>query len=321
MTDLKTLITESARKFGADLVGFASIDRFTDIPSMQHPASIYPDCKTVIGLGFRVLRGSLRGVEEGTTYYQYTTMGIELLEENYMPRSMMRLCGVIEDAGFTAAPQKRYQLIRSDADATNPEMNYKKIYHNVNMPQLDFAKTAVVCGLGEMGCSGQVLTDDFGPFQRFCFILTDAEIESSPLIPKHLCDNCGECAKACPGKAMEPSDEGFTTDSWQCAAYLAGANASKNPFLAPDALSGLADRMAILRGEKKLTPDEAKEVMNALHFYPPMKHAYATNVCGRACDRACYDHLEKTGKLARKFANPFRRGEDWVLPLDEFDRK
>ena len=34
---------------------------------------ILPGTKTVIGLAFRVLRGIYRGIEEGSTYYQYTT--------------------------------------------------------------------------------------------------------------------------------------------------------------------------------------------------------------------------------------------------------
>ena len=44
--------------------------------------------------------------------------------------------------------------------------------------QLDFEACAVLCGLGERGLSGTLLTDDFGPFQRYVFVLTDAEIEA-----------------------------------------------------------------------------------------------------------------------------------------------
>ena len=49
MNDLKKLIVESARKFGADLVGFASVSRFDGVDKSQHPFSIFPECKTVIG--------------------------------------------------------------------------------------------------------------------------------------------------------------------------------------------------------------------------------------------------------------------------------
>lgn len=318
MKTLKDLIREKGLALGADMVGFSSMDRFDQAD--VKPTDILPTCKTVIGLGFRVLRGSLRGIEEGTVYYQYTTMGIELLEETYMPSTTMRLCGCMEDKGFLAAPQKKYQMILADQDGTYPEINYKRIYRGVDMPQLDFQAAAVACGLGEMGASGQVLTKKFGPFQRFCFILTDAELEADPLVTPQLCDQCGKCMAACPGKAMtDNGNRGYQTDSWQCAAYLAGANATKNPFLAPNALSEIADRMAILRGEKHLSPEESRKVMDALHFYPPMKHAYATNVCGRACDRACYVHLEERGLLDLKFRQKFRDNVEWTLDIDAFD--
>lgn len=309
MSELKQKIMEQAKKLGADMVGFASLERFA--PEYM-PKKILPAAKSVIGLGFRVLRGSLRGVEEGTTYYQYTTMGIELLEEIYMPQVMMRLSGVIEDAGYIAVPQKNHQMILQDAEKTNPEMNYHRVWRGINMPQLDFTKAAYACGLGEIGASGQLLTDEFGPFQRVCFIITDAELEEDPLISRHLCDACGKCKEACPGQALQ-GEKDYQLDTWQCAAYLRGGNIEKNPFLAPDFLTGHPDREALLHGKKQLTMNEAKAYMAELNFYPPMKHAYATNVCGRACDRACYIHLEEKGVLKRKFANKFRDGEDWKL--------
>ena len=46
-----------------------------------------------------------------------------------------------------------------------------------------------------------LLTDEFGPMVRYCFILTDAELEASEVKTPHLCDKCGKCVKGCPGKA------------------------------------------------------------------------------------------------------------------------
>ena len=76
---MRKQIINLAKKCDADVVGFAPSERF----DKNDPVfKIFPGVKTVIGLGFRVLRGSMRGVEEGTTYYQYTTMGVENLEDN-----------------------------------------------------------------------------------------------------------------------------------------------------------------------------------------------------------------------------------------------
>ena len=47
---------------------------------------------------------------------------------------------------------------------------------------MDFEKCAVACGLGELGFSGSILTDEFGPNQRWGFILTDAELPEDPAL-------------------------------------------------------------------------------------------------------------------------------------------
>ena len=38
-------------------------------------------------------------------------------------------------------------------------------------------------------------------------------------------------------------------------------------------------------------------------------------ICGNACDRACYIHLEEKGILNKKFANKFRKRDEWVLEV------
>ncbi|MEM1562698.1 MAG: (4Fe-4S)-binding protein, partial [Candidatus Bathyarchaeia archaeon] len=54
-----------ARKLGADLVGVAPIERFKDVPAHMHPASILPEAKSIIVVGRQIVRGALRGIEEG----------------------------------------------------------------------------------------------------------------------------------------------------------------------------------------------------------------------------------------------------------------
>ena len=66
---MRDRIVELCKKWGADLVGFAPVSRF---PEDSATRMLMPEAKTVIGLGFRVLRGAYRGVEEGSTYYQYS---------------------------------------------------------------------------------------------------------------------------------------------------------------------------------------------------------------------------------------------------------
>ena len=144
---MKNKIIELAKKYDADIVGFAPADRFSKDDAIF---KIFPNVKTVVGLGFRVLRGIYRGVEEGTTYYQYTTMGVENLEETVMPLALINVSNFIEDEGYEAIPQRRNQLIMNEEGKTNPEMDYTDIVRGIKAEnQIDFLDCAVKCGLGE----------------------------------------------------------------------------------------------------------------------------------------------------------------------------
>lgn len=311
---MRNKIIEIAKKYDADIVGFAPASRFEkDNPIFK----IFPETKTVIGLGFRVLRGIYRGIEEGTTYYQYTTMGVENLEETVMPLTLINVSNFIEEEGFEAIPQRINPLILNDEGTTNPEVDYTDIYHGVKAEnQLDFVDCAVQCGLGERSKINSILTPEYGPFIRYCFILTDAELDETPLVKANLCDGCNECIKACPGKAIAQDGE---TDSWRCAVYYNGANGSKNPFMPPDAFPNFENRMDIINGTAEFNAEEAKEILDSIYFYPPAKHFYRTSICGRACDRACYIHLEEKGVLTKGFNKKFRSKEDWKLSTKQFE--
>ena len=310
---MKNKIVELAKANGADIVGFASASRFNkDNPIFK----IMPQTKTVIGLAFRVLRGVYRGVEEGTTYYQYSTMAVENMEETVMPMASLKVAMLLEEEGYIALPQRRHQQIMAEENSTNPEVAYDAIYRGVNAEsQLDFLDTAIKCGLGERSFHNVLLTDAFGPMVRYCFVLTDAELEGTPLCEPHICNGCGKCKEACPGKAI---GEDGTVDPWQCAVYYNGANGTKNPFMQPDAYPEFDNRLEIIAGEAKVTPETARQILDKTIFYPPAQHSYTCSICGRACDVACYIHLEEKGMLTKKFHTPFRKRPEWKFSINDF---
>lgn len=313
MKDMKDRIIATARANGADIVGFAPADRFDKEDAIFR---ILPQTKTVIGLAFRVLRGIYRGIEEGSTYYQYTTMAVENMEETIMPMAQLKVAVMIENEGFLALPQRRHQQIMAEENSTNPEVAYDAVYRNRKAEiQMDFLDAAQKCGLGEKGFHNALLTDEFGPMVRYCFILTDAEIEGSDMVIPHLCDNCGACKKGCPGRAIA---EDGSVDPWQCAVYYNGANGTRNPFMPPDAFEGMDNRLEIIAGEAKVTPETARKILDKIYFYPPAQHAYQCSICGRACDVECYVHLEEKGVLTKKFKTPFRKREPWLFSAEDF---
>jgi len=76
-------------------------------------------------------------------------------------------------------------------------------------------------------------------------------------------------------------------------------------------------RREIMEGTASLSQKEAKEVMARTYFYPPIKQGYVSSICGKACDRACYIHLEEKGVLIRQFTTHFRKRPEWELDILE----
>jgi len=316
-------IKETARQFGADLVGIGSMDRFDGTAPENDPRFIAPQAKSIIGLGFRILRGSLRGIKEGTHYFQYPEVSVSSLDERFIPDVLRRTACWLEDRGYEGVVQRSVPDRRPDGDmGTNPERPYLHKLKAVPMASgkpapdvlINWLQAAYVCGLGEIGWGGFFLTPEFGPLQRFAFILTDAPLSPDPLYAgASLCDRCGKCIRACPGRAIVPEKErvltfaghsisSATLDEWQCAAYYAGAHLPSNPFLRSDAFDHEPEGADIASGRKRLTAGEAERILQIVtSAYGAVNFRYSACICGRACYRACLDHLEEHGRLKNSF--------------------
>ena len=328
-----TIIKEKAKLFGADLVGIASVERFAGTVPSEDPRHIAPAARSIIGLGFRVLRGSMRGIESGTEFFQYPAMGIRNIDCNIAPHVLRRVACFLEDAGFEGATLMAETDRRHvDNPGINPEgdntLKYSAIPVAPGKPapdvQIDFEQAAFLCGLGEIGMGGFFLTPEFGSLQRFAFILTDAELEPDSIASSSLCDQCGKCVEACPGKAIikeiTERDWGglkvpsWTLDEWQCSAYYSGCNSELNPFLPQDALSSLPYAEQLAQGEKRLTPKEAQEVREIVKsYYGGVGFNVAACICGKACQKECFIHLSENNVLEKQFKNPFRTAEQWRI--------
>ena len=233
----------------------------------------------------------------GSQYYTYTTMGVKYIDEEMAEIFLLKMGAMIENEGYDACLQKSVPNLRVKGDkTTNPEVmdTYELIHADpveAGKPApdviIDFGKAAKACGIGEMGLSGKIVNKEYGPFMRYCFIITDAPIETDEPLSETVCDKCGECVKACPGNAI--SNDGL--DTWQCAVYYKGAHKS-NPFITEDFLKGDPEREKILNGEKHFDSESAREIFKKMDFLPNTQWGYAPCLCGKKCDVACYRHLK-----------------------------
>ena len=86
----------------------------------------------------------------------------------------------------------------------------------------------------------------------------------------------------------------------------------------PDAFPDFENRLEIIAGEAQVTPETARKILDKIYFYPPAHHSYPCSICGRACDVACYVHLEEKGVLTKKHNSPFRKRAPWAFSVEDF---
>ena len=261
-------LKDKAKQLGIDLVGIAPIERFQNVEAEEHPRSINPDAQSVIVLGFAIPRGALRGVEEGTAWHSMTAGNpihpMIMIELTYL------LCRWMEIQGWEATPvfphpkEMKHQGVKVSPDRPAPDV----------ILNMDYAAHAA--GLGLMGAGKFFLTRQFGPRQLFCAVLTDVPFDQyDALSQKPVCDQCGECLRACPVQAYAkdhftkaPLCEGEATWHSLKLEYCLACNTGRlpNPFI-------------------------------------PSAEPWRVSA---ACGRSCVAHLEDEGRLATVFVHPFR---------------
>ena len=287
-------IKEIAKQLGATVCGIGSI--YPEADPQRDPRSILPNAKAIIGFGFAVPKGLYKAMDQGNQYYTYTTMGVKYIDEELAEIFLLKIGGMIENEGYDACLQKAIPNLRIKGDkTTNPEVvdTYELIHAEAVAPGkpapdviIDFGKAAKACGIGEMGLSGKIVNKTHGPMMRYCFIITDMPLECDAPLTEPVCDGCGLCRSACPGKAI--TEQGL--DSWQCSVYYKGAHRS-NPFMTEEFLAGHPNREAILSGNFRFDAQSARAIYKEMNFLPNTQWGYAPCLCGRKCDIACYRHL------------------------------
>jgi epoxyqueuosine reductase len=240
-------LKERARELGADLIGIAPYERWAELTPGKNPRSIMPQCKSVIVIGRKILRGAFRGVEEGTNFGStYGHYGRDWHESVFFPRVTYALCNELESCGAEAMP-----LSGGMPGGENSVLGNEGVAANVRLDTNFFAHAA---GLGSMGKGAFFLSSKYGHRQRFGLILTDLELAGDPLLELDLCRDCDACLQACPLQAMTRSESGdFVVNTKLCGLCDNGRQNSSGLRYAPlDRLAAACGRACLVALENKI---------------------------------------------------------------------
>ncbi len=180
------------------VIGFASIDRFDNLPHKYNPKYYMSNCKTVIVLGIKIPHSVFYCDNYGLHFIQKANIvAFDILDE-----LSQEITNYLESKNIKSIPIPSFAPMKLD--------NF--------YPQglISLKNAAVQAGLGKLGKNDIVYHNEYGGFIRFSSIITEVDIEADKIDKSTLCnENCRICIDKCPAKAI--TDKGY--DRKKCFKY------------------------------------------------------------------------------------------------------
>ena len=198
-----------------DKTAVVSAEKLRNIPGIADPETLLPGCKSVIvfltSMPERMVE--LAANQEAECAMSYAYSQYQLIRETLW---------AAHDKGFELEKQGFRAIPIADM-ASEPIRNlapyWEFAWAHLGHPDLrQNAPAAAAAKLGEIGANGMLITPEFGPRQRFSFLLTTAELPETPdqTGGEKLCSNCKKCAEACPMCALTPQGDVYPRDEKKC---------------------------------------------------------------------------------------------------------
>jgi epoxyqueuosine reductase len=190
------IIRERIKDLGADLCGFAPIDRFNGAPSGFHPHDIYKDCKTVIVFAKRVPY-SLFSATNCIPYSHFSSIIV-----NEVDVLTLKVVRMLEEFDIGCVP------IPSDDpyEHWEPERLYGRAI-------LSLRHAGYLAGLGILGKNTLLINEKFGNMIQLGAVLANVELEGDNIANYKACiENCQICFESCPQGALD----GITVNQKAC---------------------------------------------------------------------------------------------------------
>ncbi|MBN2381074.1 epoxyqueuosine reductase [candidate division WOR-3 bacterium] len=179
-------IKKKARKLGANLVGIASVDRFSDAPEGFKPRGIYADAESVIVYAKRVPVTilSAQSAIPCTFVNNLMTTAVDNLS--------IQLSLWLEDNGIGTV------MIPSDDpyEHWEPERSYGRAI-------LSLRHAGLLAGLGFLGRNTLLINEKYGNMIQLGALLVNRELEPDPVIEGECPEDCRLCIENCPPHALD----------------------------------------------------------------------------------------------------------------------
>ncbi len=234
---MKEKIKKMALDEGAAAVGVASADRLAGVASMD-PGYILPGAGSIISLMLPLDGDIIRrylakedhpGLQKHETEVYRKLYGIGQKIAAFIESEGKRAAAVEPNLDYRFKSESDYRRIPYEyrqktidwiSSASGPAIKrikqslvrrmYSRSQRGVDwnlIPSFSHRYGAVAAGLGSFGWSGNVLHPDFGARVLFDTVVTDAALESDPMMEESPCDRCRYCTRVCQSGFIHNKDE------------------------------------------------------------------------------------------------------------------
>ncbi|MFW9828837.1 MAG: epoxyqueuosine reductase [Candidatus Thorarchaeota archaeon] len=189
-------IKQNIKNLGADICGFAPVDRFKNAPKGYHPQDIFKKCKTVVVFAKNVPCSLLDG-ENVIPYSHFSSIIV-----NEVDNLTLKIVRMFEELDITCIP------IPSDDPYEHWEQD--RLYGRAI---LSLRHAGYLAGLGVLGKNTLLINEKYGNMLQLGAVLVNMDLKGDNIARYEGCiPDCQICLDSCPQKALD----GFTVNQKAC---------------------------------------------------------------------------------------------------------